>query len=154
MKLVRLRFCVFVLALLTSGWGYGQVYKWVDENGKVHFGDKPPVNSKAEELNLPEVKSADTPEVTHAERIERQRRLVKALEEERKEKQKAKQEKKDKEAKQVAACKQLKGRIKHSETINRYFRYDEQGERTYYSDAEADAFRNKLKAAYQQNCES
>jgi hypothetical protein len=30
-----------------------QVYKWVDEKGQVHFGDRPPEEQKVEELALP-----------------------------------------------------------------------------------------------------
>jgi hypothetical protein len=31
-----------------------QVYKWVDEKGQVHFGDRPPEEQKVEELALPQ----------------------------------------------------------------------------------------------------
>ena len=37
-----------------------QVYKWVDENGKTQYGDKPPDEAKAQQLKL-DVKSYDGP---------------------------------------------------------------------------------------------
>jgi glutaredoxin len=30
-----------------------QVYKWTDPSGKVHYGDRPPVDSKNEQLKMP-----------------------------------------------------------------------------------------------------
>lgn len=37
---------VFVLLLAFSNLGYGQIYKWVDKNGKVHFSDQKPSENK------------------------------------------------------------------------------------------------------------
>ncbi len=30
----------------------GQVYKWTDENGKTHFGDRPPVEAAPEQVEI------------------------------------------------------------------------------------------------------
>jgi hypothetical protein len=39
-------FCVWFIASLAAA----DVYKWVDENGKVQFGDKPPAEKSAENI--------------------------------------------------------------------------------------------------------
>lgn len=45
--------CVWVLLLLTlSGTSFAGVYKWVDAQGKTHYGDAPPLTGKANELKL------------------------------------------------------------------------------------------------------
>jgi len=42
----------FLLCLLFIGTqAYGEVYKWVDANGRVHYGDKAPVSEKAEDIS-------------------------------------------------------------------------------------------------------
>lgn len=55
-----------LLALLVSGTAFGQVYRWVDANGTVHYSDKaPPSNVAAQRLNIdmkPGPASADTQE--------------------------------------------------------------------------------------------
>ncbi|MEH6581306.1 MAG: DUF4124 domain-containing protein [Halioglobus sp.] len=44
----------YLLALLLiPGLVFAQVYQWVDENGNVNFGDKPPSNANAKSLDLP-----------------------------------------------------------------------------------------------------
>ena len=43
---------VFVLLLLSAYSSHGAIYKWVDENGKVHFTDNPPDDTQTEEVEL------------------------------------------------------------------------------------------------------
>ena len=42
-----------LIALLTAltGTAHGQLYKWVDENGKVHYGDSPPDDADLRRIN-------------------------------------------------------------------------------------------------------
>lgn len=66
-----------LLALNASG---EELYRWVDADGKVHFGDRPPAEAKAESLQgqLKPVNSADPtrkqdfPDTRRAEQIERE----------------------------------------------------------------------------------
>nr|WP_010131968.1 DUF4124 domain-containing protein [Microbulbifer agarilyticus] len=54
--------CVLALGVFaTSPAMAGELYRWVDEDGKVHFGDRPPVEAKAESLEgqLKPVNSAE-----------------------------------------------------------------------------------------------
>ncbi|MBL1141535.1 MAG: DUF4124 domain-containing protein [Proteobacteria bacterium] len=48
-----------VLILLISNVSYAEVYKWVDENGKIHFGDKPPAKAK-DNIESVEIKSINS----------------------------------------------------------------------------------------------
>ncbi|WP_428819483.1 DUF4124 domain-containing protein [Microbulbifer sp. MCCC 1A16149] len=66
--------------LLALNAGAGELYRWVDADGKVHFGDRPPVEAEAESLDdqLKPVNSADPtrrqdfPDTRRAEQIERE----------------------------------------------------------------------------------
>ena len=40
---------LFAFLMQTS---HAQIYKWKDVDGKVHFGDKKPINKKSENINL------------------------------------------------------------------------------------------------------
>ena len=44
-------------SFLSSSATYAEIYKWVDENGKVHFGDAPPSSKEAQSVNLKPVNS-------------------------------------------------------------------------------------------------
>lgn len=57
-----------LLLLLIGAAGVAGVYKWVDESGKVHFGDAPPEGGA--------VQSVDIPEAPSQEKIEKARRQM------------------------------------------------------------------------------
>jgi glutaredoxin len=42
---------LFLLLVILSMLATAEIYKWVDENGKIHFSDTPPVNNNAETLD-------------------------------------------------------------------------------------------------------
>jgi hypothetical protein len=55
-----------------------EIYKWVDANGDVHYGDQPP-DTGAESVHVP----GDQPDVNLEQRLVRRQRLLDVLEEER-----------------------------------------------------------------------
>ncbi|WP_160152059.1 DUF4124 domain-containing protein [Microbulbifer sp. ALW1] len=70
----------FVLVFSTSASSADGLYRWVDADGKVHFGDRPPLEAKVESLDgkLKPVNGAtptrreDYPDPKRAEDIERE----------------------------------------------------------------------------------
>ncbi|MCP4769593.1 MAG: glutaredoxin family protein [Gammaproteobacteria bacterium] len=47
-KLVLTSLCL--VFLIASTQGYAQLYKWVDADGRVHYGDNPPEHAKLEQI--------------------------------------------------------------------------------------------------------
>ena len=43
---------VLLPSILTPSHGNAEIYKWTDENGRVHFGDKPAENVSAESVTV------------------------------------------------------------------------------------------------------
>lgn len=43
---------LFLLSSLAAGAGAGGVYKWIDTQGKVHYGEHPPKEAAAESMKL------------------------------------------------------------------------------------------------------
>ena len=43
---------IFMLLMLCAIDGYTEIYKWIDEKGKVHFSDKKPRDLESEEIKL------------------------------------------------------------------------------------------------------
>lgn len=59
---------VFLLMAPDAG-AYGEVYRWVDENGKVHYGDNPPEKADAKTVEIekpPTVDAEPLPESPYA----------------------------------------------------------------------------------------
>ena len=51
------RYFIFVLVLVVAFQGqvHGEIYRWVDKQGRAHFSDQPPLTQKSETIDLPEI---------------------------------------------------------------------------------------------------
>ena len=110
-------------------------YRWVDEQGKVHYGDRPPSKNKATPVEL---RPAPPPGRDDGERRAKTRRLLDALESERKrEKQQAAKAEAEK-AHGERNCKTARRRVALFQRAGKISRAGPDGERTYLSDEERD----------------
>jgi hypothetical protein len=56
-----------VILMFSLGLAESQVYKWVDEDGNVHYSDKPPANQQTTEVEIQQpVPAPEVPEVDKA----------------------------------------------------------------------------------------
>ena len=108
------------------------VYKWVDAEGKVHYGDRPPSSGQeSQSLSLTPPPGRDGEQ---RERSRRQRRLLDAFEAERAEQGEAEAA----EAKRERAhrCEQARRALVNFERANIVYTTEDNGTRTYLSDEE------------------
>lgn len=64
-----MRLAIIILALVITTFSFfsaeamaeEEIYRWVDENGVVHFGGLPPIETNAEQISIPTSKISDTP---------------------------------------------------------------------------------------------
>lgn len=129
-----------------------EVYRWVDENGKVHFGDRPPRGVETESLDLPEA-AGSTPAPTEAERRAKTRRLLDAWEEERRIKKERKAEAAADKAKRKRRCSRARNELRDLQQGALFYELDQQGERRYLSDAELEQEKQKWREAIEYWCE-
>ena len=121
-----------------------QVYKWVDEKGRVHYGEKPPAGSKPSAVKspaAPQDPSAKTQDLQSQELDFRGRQIKKAEDEARQARDAANRE---------VLCNNAKERLAISEQAALYRR--EKGERVFLSDAEQKAAVESMRAAVTQYC--
>lgn len=125
-------------ALLLLGWVVsataGGVYKWVDENGRVHYGEHPPTASQAQELQLKQDTSQGIG--MEQERQQQQERLLRAFDEERAQKETEQQKAKEEKAKRKRYCAQARDNLRTYRDASRLYDLDSQGNRRILSDAE------------------
>ena len=62
-----LRWIVLSLFLITAGSVHAEIYKWVDESGRMHFSDQPPLVDKAETIELPEISTYSQAKISDKE---------------------------------------------------------------------------------------
>ncbi|MBY6211640.1 DUF4124 domain-containing protein [Microbulbifer agarilyticus] len=142
LKPCLLALCAFTVISVNAG----ELYRWVDKDGKVHFGDRPPVEAEAESLEgqLKPVNSADPtrrqdfPNNTRKNQIDQEYAA-------RKQAEKAKQQRAQQRACDYARkqLKILKGPV--------YF-VDAEGNESTISERERVAQARKLESQIRRNC--
>ena len=102
---------ILFIFLLFPGQSFAEVYKWVDENGRTHFGDKP-LSSDAEKVTIKK-ESGQEPGTDRSamSRGEKQRKLLDIYQKEREERKVDLQAKKEQEKKRKAKCDKAKAKL-------------------------------------------
>ena len=130
---MRLTIILLSGLLLSTGAG-AAVYKWVDEDGRVHYGDRPE-SQRAAPVQMPPAQPSGSV-APPVDRQSRQRRLVDTLEEDRlrrlEERAKAETERADRSRR----CAWARDRMRRYESAGFLYDLDERGERRALSDAE------------------
>lgn len=101
----RLLFTIlfFSSPLLYSNTAFSEVYKWVDDDGEVFYGDKPDTD------NAEKIKIKNTPEKDqqYQERLKKQQKLLNVIQEERDEKISLKKEENENKELQKLKCTEI-----------------------------------------------
>ncbi len=126
-----------------------QVYKWVDEKGITHYGERAPQGRNAREVEQrlanpgPVPGKAAQPSWQDKE-LEFRGRRVEAEQAEAKQKQQ--------EATKRLACNQARDRLAQAKAARRWYRLDEKGERVYQGEEEQRASIAQLEQLIAQRC--
>lgn len=126
-----------------------QVYKWVDEKGVTHYGERPPLGKKAEEVGQrlanpgPPPGKAAQPSWKDQD-LEFRRRRIETEQTEAKDKQR--------DASQREACNQARDQLAQIRSARRLYRLNENGERVFQSDDERNASTARLEQLLAERC--
>jgi len=143
------RTLVLACALAVSTAAFGQLYKWVDKDGKVTYSDQPPPAQQSKQLNLntgvasPPTRSA----------IERDKEIEKGRVEAR-EKAKVAGEKERKSEIDQQNCKAARAYLKTVESGVRVSTMDDKGEQVILDDEQIAAERVKAQKAVDEACKT
>lgn len=133
--------------LLLPHLAFGQVYRWVDEQGRVHYGQQPQgANAQAVEVR-PQVVEQD------GAAREREQRAERYFQARRDEQAQATQARREKQAQLARECAQLRAQLASMPEGRRYYQPGANGERHYYSDEELDAARAHLGSQLSGHCQ-
>lgn len=136
----------WIALLLLPSLAFGQVYRWVDEQGHVHYGQQPQAaDAKVVDIR-PQVVERD------AATQERERRSERFFQARREEQAQAAEAKRQQQAERVKACADLHSRLASVPEGRRYYQPAANGERRYYTDEELDAGRDYLRSQLSERC--
>jgi hypothetical protein len=141
----------FAFILLLSSQASAQVYKWVDEKGVTHYGERPPQGQKASPVTAtPPAGSAPSQAKPQSSRdwqeqnIEFQRRRIQR-------EQQADREQQDANTR-TRRCNLAKDDLRQMESVERLYDLNEKGERVYLGDAERKAEIEQARQFIARNC--
>ena len=128
------------------------VYKWVDENGKVHYGDQPKVSQPAVEMSIDDTSPAPSPSNDGMSREEMRERLLESMEEDRLEKLEKREQQQALKQQNRTKCNRYRDRMRHYERANSLYKLDDDGNRVYISDSERARATKNLQAKIKKYC--
>lgn len=130
----------------------GEIYKWTDENGTIHYGDRPSGAHSAVRLDI-------TSEPTDPERVQQ---IVQARNDARAERQEAEatraanapspEELRAESEERAQKCTEYKDRLQKFVTSRRLYRHDENGERVYLDEEQTLAARADVQEKVEEYC--
>jgi len=133
---------------------HAEVYKWVDENGKVHFSDKK-TTSSAEKVEIKDStkNQPSQQQGTSNQGIDKQKYLD-FLESERQDKKEKKQQQQQELAQQKRRCTNLRDQLQaYEENQSLWYNLNEEtGERSYISEEELQKLISDLRTEIKSSC--
>lgn len=137
------------IQLLVSQTVNSAVYKWIDENGNVLYGDKPG-SDKADEIKIKQAPKQDADSI---EQLKKQNKLLDVIQQEREEKIAQEQEEKETNAKQKQKCVELKKELQETKDASLlYEKTDDPDNPRILSDKERQSEENKYERYIEENC--
>ena len=148
-----MKYLLLIIAALYVVSVQAEVYKWVDEKGRVHYGDKPGAGSQAIEVKQHE--APDKPAATGEDELsrdEKRQRISNMLEEDRLEKNKEREKKNKERERKKRECNRLKDHQRHTERASRLYKLDKDGNRVFLPNDQREKSQQKLRKRIKKAC--
>ena len=148
------KFLVLVVsaAALTTSAFAGEIYKYVDDEGNVHYVDRPSGESGEERMGIT---YSGTSNAAVTAQVQRRQDYMAALEEARSEKASRREAEAQARAEteaRAAKCQESRARLESYLQAHRLYREGEAGEREYLDDEQILEARRKAEEAIQEHC--
>jgi len=144
--ILKLTCCVL---WLFPGYINAEIYKWVDAQGNVHYGDK--IHANSSEKNNPldlDISTQGNLKLNDA-RAKKRQKLLSAYDDDRERENKQKEKEKKINKKKARACVRYKDKMRRYDRANSLYRLDKEGKRIVMSNEERDRstliLKNKIK---------
>ncbi len=153
MKTGKLGLGFAVMALtFAAGAAASEIYRWVDAEGNVHYGDRPSGEATEQLLQLSYARTdGSAVEERVQERLDAQSARTEAQAEQEKAEQEAAKEA-EIAAEQQKACETARARLETYRNSRRLYKVDENGERVYLDEEQIQAASRKIQEQIAEFC--
>ena len=143
------KFLIIIFFLFCLSNENAEVYKWIDENGKVVYGDKQ-ISSDAEQIKI---KKTPVQDPVVQQRNEKQNKLLGVMQEEREERNALRKEEKQKKYKQKKMCEEARKELKKTKEASfLYERTDDPKNPRIWTDEERKVEEMRIEKYIKKNC--
>ena len=143
--LVASAMCLFA----TTG-VFAEIYRWTDENGKVHFSDQPFGKQQVEKVEIkPQTLAKPDPELEAYRQQTREQLRIADEEQQAKMRAAQQQQKPDVSPRR---CAEAKDALRSSLESTGHYGLDKDGNRVYSSSEEIEAYRERIRQFIAKNC--
>jgi len=151
MHMVSARLLLLIVALPVSFPAMAEIYKWVDDQGRVNYSDRSDGGSSSLQVEVDDSPST-SPAIDSLSREEKRRRLLETMQEDRYEKENRRAKEKAERKRDHRMCIQYKDRMRLYEQVGRLYKLDNDGNRNYMSNEERDGSVRDLQARINKYC--
>lgn len=142
-------FFVFLLVSLSFN-SQAEIYKWTDSSGTIHYDDKPPLQNKKQLMNIRE--ENNSVDAVSGDRLKKRRKLLEAMDEDRKLKKDEAAKKKKKKAQLMKQCNNVRDSLKSYQRSSYVYDLDKDGNRVALPSSARDDVIARLKKRIETNC--
>lgn len=139
-----------VIALAAISTAQGEVFRWVDEKGEVHYSDKP----KSEKSAPVSVKSKPVNDAgsNYQKQLDWQQKTLDTYAKKREEKRRKKEELRKQQAQKSQECARLKDTLRNYNSGGRVYTLNDDGDRVYQTEQERATKTKELSATLNKRC--
>ena len=154
MKTLRFATSLACAALMVCGLaGASEIYKWTDEEGNVHYEDRPTGNGQIERVNIVSRNTDNAAVQAQIEARREARALAEQVESEAPPEMSREEIAREREER-AKKCQQYRARLEQFLRSTRLYREGEGGDRQYLSDDEIMAARTRVEGQIKEYCGS
>lgn len=131
MNVDKIIFYLFFAGVFVNTVNAATVYKWIDDDGQVHYGSKADKDNavKVEIKNRYIDSGSSTPPLTAQERVNKQKQFLNALDAENKSIADEKRKKREEQEKKIIRCNASRDQLRRAENAGALYDLDEKGNR-------------------------
>lgn len=147
--------CCLLWLLFVASAGEGAIYRWVDQQGRVHYGSQAPTD-QAEQLDIDESEApppAPDMQLLDRERGRQRDRLLEHYRDQREQKRRAADKQAEEDQRRQQNCAKAQRRLVRYQRSSAIYETMEDGSRRFLSQQEYDAELERMRQAVQQWCD-
>lgn len=146
----KIKICFIFLLVCVPFNSQAEIYKWTDSSGTIHYDDKPPLQNKKQLMNIRE--QHNSVQGVSGDRLKRQKKLLDAMDEDRKLKKDETAKKKKKKAQLKKQCNNARDSLKGYLRSSYVYNLDKDGNRVVLPSSARDNVIARLRKRIETSC--